>query len=105
MQDIANHVAFGYFTVALLATAAVAFAAGVQFLAISVRHWRDATHLAFAMLCLCVAALAFADAWSDVAGTLATTILALHIFCAAAVLALAALVIFVSSCTGTPANR
>jgi len=45
MQDVANHVAFGYFTVALLATAAVAMAAGVQFLVTRMRQRWDATHL------------------------------------------------------------
>jgi diguanylate cyclase (GGDEF)-like protein len=105
MQYVANHLAFGYFTAALLATAAVALAAGIQFLVIGLRQRREPAHLAFAMLCLCVATLAFFSALLDVADTLAEAILALRILCAAAVLSFPALVMFVGYYTGKPVNR
>ena len=105
MQDVANHLDFGYFTAALLATAAVAFGAGIQFLVIGVRQRRDPTHLAFAVLCLCIATLAFSNAVMDAADSPALAILALRILCAAAVLALPALVLFVGGYTGRPVDR
>ncbi|HEX2520352.1 MAG TPA: histidine kinase N-terminal 7TM domain-containing protein, partial [Castellaniella sp.] len=105
MQDVANHLNFGYFTAALLATAAVAFGAGVQFLVIGVRQRRDPTHLAFAVLCLCIATLAFSNAVMDAADSPDLAILALRILCAAAVLALPALMLFVGGYTGRPVDR
>jgi diguanylate cyclase (GGDEF)-like protein len=103
--DVVAHLSFGYFTAALLATAAVAFATGIQFLVISARQRRDPTHLAFAMLCLCVATLAFANAVMDAANDFALAILSLRVMCAAALLSFPALMLFVGSYTGRAVNR
>jgi diguanylate cyclase (GGDEF)-like protein len=102
MGDVTNHLGFGYFVAALLATASVALAAGIQFLVIGLRQRRDPTQLVFAVLCLCIATLAFANVMMDATHSLSTAILALRIMCAAAVLSFPALVLFVGCYTGRP---
>jgi diguanylate cyclase (GGDEF)-like protein len=105
MQEAVNQLTFGYFSAALLATAAVALASSMQFLIIGWRQRRDPTHLSFAVLCLSVAMLAFASALFDVADSLAAAIFQLRVVCAAALIALPALVMFVGHYTGRPIRR
>lgn len=105
MQSVAGSLTFGYFTAALLATAAIALATGLQFLLIGVRQRNDSTPLAFSLFCLCLATLAFSNALMGAASTLAVAILALRILCGAAIVALPALLLFVGCYTARPANR
>ena len=105
MPAAPNPASFGYFVTALIATAVVALAAGLQFLLIGWRQKRDRTPLAFAALCLCVAALAFGRAGIYSAQTLAQAMLALRVFAGAVLLALPALMFFVASYTGKPMSR
>jgi diguanylate cyclase (GGDEF)-like protein len=105
MQDAGTYLSFGYFSVALLATSAVALAAGGQFLVIGWRQQRHPTYLSFAALCMCVAALAWGNASLNVADSLVSAIAALRMICAAALLALPALLIFVGYYTERSINR
>lgn len=105
MQDAGNYLSFGYFSAALLATAAVALAAGVQFLVIGWRQQRHPTHLSFAALCFCVGALALGNAFLNVAEDLEAAIFALRVVCAAALAGLPALLIFVGHYTRRSINR
>ncbi len=105
MHDAAIHLTFGCFTAALLATAAVALAAGVQFLVIGLRQRFEPTYLAFAALCICIATLAVANALLDVAHDLDMAITALRVMCAAALLSLPALVLFVGGYTSRTVDR
>lgn len=105
MGDAAGYISFGYFSVALLATAALALGAGMQFLVIGLRSRRDATHLAFAVLCGCVAVLAIGNALVNVASSLPRAIAALRMIGAAAALAMPALLVFVGGYTGKAPNR
>ena len=104
-MEAVNHPGFGYFTAALLAIAAVAYGAAVQFLVIGVRQRHDFTHLAFAILAGCIATLALGNALMNVATTLAPAIRGLRIVTGAAILSLPALMVFVGCYTGRPANR
>ena len=105
MVDLVSPLTFGYFTVTLIAIAALAFGAGLQFLVIGVRERNDYTHVAFSALCGCIAVFALASALMNAATTLASAILALHIAAGAAVLAIPAIAIFVGCYTGRPMNR
>ncbi len=100
MLGVAGPVYFGYFDVALLATAAVALASGMQFLVIGLRHRREAVHLAFAWWCLSIAVLALSSAWLDGATTNEQAIRALRCMVGAAALSFPALVLFVNNYTG-----
>ncbi len=102
MQGVAGQIYFGYFDAALLATAAIALASGLQFLVIGLRHRREAMHLAFAWWCLSIAVLALSSAWLDNAATTVQAVRALRFMCGAAALSFPALVMFVSNYTGKP---
>ncbi|HET8763764.1 MAG TPA: EAL domain-containing protein, partial [Rhodanobacter sp.] len=99
MHGANNPVVFGYFTAALLATAAVAFAAGIQFLLVGVRQKSDRTPLAFALLCLCAAVLAAARAGVYVSSTLSGATLALRVVAGSALVAFPLLMSFVAHYT------
>ena len=105
MQPVGNTTAFGYFTLALLATAVVAFAAGIQFLLIGLRQKNDRTPLTFALLSLCVATLACARAMAYGAHAFGQAVLALRVAAGAALLAFPALMLFVASYTRRPVPR
>ena len=105
MPATPHPVSFGYFATALIATAVVAVAAGLQFLLIGWRQKHDRTPLAFAALCLCAATLAFARAGVYSAQTHAQTMLALRILAGAVLLALPTLMYFVACYTGKPMSR
>ena len=103
--DPASPLSFGYFTVTLIAVAALAFGAGLQFLVIGIRERNDYTHVAFSALCGCIAVFAFASALMNAATTLASAILALRVVAGAAVLAIPAIAIFVGCYTARAMNR
>lgn len=105
MADVASPLSFGYFTVTLIAVAALAFGAALQFLVIGVRERDDYTHATFSALCGCIAVFAFGSALMNAAATLASAILALRIVAGAAVLAVPAITIFVGSYTARPMHR
>ncbi|MEO7051888.1 MAG: EAL domain-containing protein, partial [Rhodanobacter sp.] len=102
---VASSASFGYFTVTLIAVAALAFGAGLQFLVIGVRERNDYTHVAFSALCGCIAVFAFGSALMNAATTLTSAILALRVVAGAAVLAVPAIAIFVGCYTARPMNR
>jgi diguanylate cyclase (GGDEF)-like protein len=102
---LAGQTSFGYFTVALLATAAVALASGLQFVVIGLRQRREPVYLSFGLLCLCIAALALSNLLLDTSNNLERATLALRLMSASAVLAIPALVIFVGTYTGKPVRR
>ncbi len=105
MEAAAMHPGFGYFTASLLAIAALAYGAAVQFLVIGVRQRHDFTHLAFAVLAACLATLALGNVLMNVATSLAPAVRGLRIITGAAILALPALMVFVGCYTGKPATR
>jgi|GEM_PF-1498350 len=105
MHDIASHPGFGYFTAALLATAAVALSSGMQFLVIGLRHQREPMYQAYAMLCVCIAALALGNAMLDSATGMPQAVLAVRVMYAASTLSFPAFVVFVSTYTGKPVGR
>jgi diguanylate cyclase (GGDEF)-like protein len=105
MQAATTPVLFGYFSTALLATAAVAFAAGVQFLLIGLRQKSDRTPLAFALLCLCATMLAVGRVATYTSTSLGQAILALRVVVGAALFALPALMLFVAGYTARPVRR
>jgi len=98
-------IAFGYFTTALVAAAALALAAGLQFLLIGLRQKADRTASTFALLCFCLAALAGGRVMIYTASSLAQAALGLHVVVGAALIALPALVLFVGSYTARPVWR
>lgn len=105
MPPMADPLRFGYFTVALAAAAAVAFASGVQFVVVGLRQQRQAMYLSYATLCFCIAVMAIANAFVDVASTSSQLILGTRLVCAAAAIAFPALVMFVGAYTGKPLGR
>lgn len=105
MIGTSTSVTFGYFTTALVAVAAVAFAAGVQFLLVGLRQKGNRTSSSFALLCLCLAALAGGRAIVYTANSLARAAFGLHVVVGAALLALAALVLFIGHYTTRPVWR
>ncbi len=100
MQDVTTPVVFGYFTAALLATAAVAFAAGIQFLLVGMRQKSDRTPLVFALLCVCAAVISGARASGYAASTLDAAVLSLRVAAGTALVALPLLLSFVAHYTG-----
>lgn len=102
---VVDHPGFGYFTAALLAMAALAYGAAVQFLVIGARQRHDRTHLAFAVLATCLATLALGNALMNAADSVAPAIRGLRMVTGAAILAMPALMVFVGCYTGRPAKR
>jgi diguanylate cyclase (GGDEF)-like protein len=102
---LAGQASFGYFTVALLATAAVALASGLQFAVIGLRQRREPVYLSFGVLCLCIAALALFNWMLDTSDNLLQASMALRLMSGAAVLAIPALMVFVGTYTGKPVRR
>ena len=98
----AGPIALGYFDAGLLAAAAVALGAALQFSVPGVRAPRNPMHLAFAGLCACIAVLALANVALDRATDSAQAVRAVRWMCAAAVLSFPAIVGFVGDYTGSP---
>jgi diguanylate cyclase (GGDEF)-like protein len=105
MHEIASLPSFGYFTAALLATAAVALSSGMQFLVIGLRHQRELMYQAYAVLCICIAALALSNVLLDCAATLAQATLALRLMYASSIFSFPAFIVFVSTYTRKPVGR
>lgn len=105
MHEVASQSGFGYFTAALLATAAVALSSGMQFLVIGLRHQREPMYQAYAVLCMCISALALSNAMLDCATTLPQAALALRVMYASSILSFPAFAVFVSTYTGKPVGR
>mgnify|MGYP001548248526 FL=1 len=105
MHEIASQPSFGYFTTALLATAAVALSSGTQFLVIGLRHQRELMYQAYAVLCICIAALALSNVLLDCATTLAQATLALRLMYASSIFSFPAFIVFVSTYTRKPVSR
>lgn len=85
MLDASTPLSFGYFTVALLAIATLAFASSLQFLVVGIRERNDSTHLAFSALCACIAVFAFGNALMNAATSLAFATIALRVVVGATV--------------------
>lgn len=102
---MADPLRFGYFSVALMAAAAVALASGMQFVVIGLRQWRQPVYLWYALLCFCIAGMAIANTLVDLSSTSEQGILGTRLACAAAALAFPALVMFVGTYTGKPLSR
>lgn len=105
MLDASTPLSFGYFTVALLAIATLAFASSLQFLVVGIRERNDSTHLAFSALCACIAVFAFGNALMNAATSLAFATIALRVVVGAAVIAVPTMAIFVGCYTRKPLNR
>lgn len=92
---------FGYFTAALIATTGIAFASGMQFAAIGLWRRREAIHLSYAALCLCIAGLALGNVLLRTADGLPEATIALRWMISAAALSFIPLVVFIRAYTGT----
>ncbi|MGP1666547.1 MAG: GGDEF-domain containing protein, partial [Rhodanobacter sp.] len=90
---------------ALLATAAIALVSGLQFLVIGLRQQREPMYLAYAVLCLCLALLAFSNAMLGIASTVAGATVALRLMCSAAIVSFPSIFVFISTYTGKPVSR
>ncbi len=95
---------FGYFAAALIATAGIALASGVQFVVIGLWRRRETIYLSYAMLCLCIAVLASGNLLLRSAGDLAGATTALRWMIGASILSFPPFVAFVSAYTGTTAG-
>ncbi|MFK2877257.1 putative bifunctional diguanylate cyclase/phosphodiesterase [Rhodanobacter hydrolyticus] len=105
MPVATNFTNFGYFATALIATAAVAVAAGIQFLLVGWRRGSDRTSLAFAVLCLCVAVIALGRVGIYSAQTLPQAMRALRVLAGTVLLALPTLMFFVAGYTNRPMSQ
>jgi diguanylate cyclase (GGDEF)-like protein len=101
----AGPITFGYYTTALVATAGIALASGIQFAVIGLWRRREVIHLSYAMLCLCVAILAFCNALLHIATTLPAAVVALRAMISAAALSFLPFVVFIRAYTGSPPQR
>jgi diguanylate cyclase (GGDEF)-like protein len=100
----AGPVIFGYYTAALVATAGIALASGIQFAVIGLWRRREAVYLSYAMLCLCVATLSFSNALLHTAAGPAMATAALRAMIGAAVFSFLPFVVFIRAYTGGPAQ-
>jgi diguanylate cyclase (GGDEF)-like protein len=98
----ASPITFGYYTAALVATAGIALASGTQFIVIGLWRRREAMYLSYAMLCLCIAALAFSNAMLHTATSLPGATRALRTMIGAAVISFLPFVVFIRAYTGGP---
>jgi diguanylate cyclase (GGDEF)-like protein len=97
--DAGPHI-FGYYTAALVATAGIALASGIQFAVIGLWRRREAVYLSYAMLCLCVATLSFSNALLHTATGPAMAVAALRTMIGAAVFSFLPFVVFIRAYTG-----
>ena len=98
----AGPITFGYYTAALVATAGIALASGVQFAVIGLWRRRATIYLSYAALCFCVATLAFANALMHTASSLDVATSALRTMISAAAISFLPFVIFIRAYTGGP---
>ncbi|WP_225562024.1 EAL domain-containing protein [Rhodanobacter sp. DHB23] len=92
--------AVGYFSVALIAAAGIAFASGVQYTVIGLWQRRSAIHLSYALLCFLIAALALGNVRQNDAADLADAVAAIRWTIGAAVLSFLPFVVFIRGYTG-----
>ncbi len=105
MGETAAHAAFGYYTAALVATAGIAATSSIQFILIGLRQQRDRLYLSYAMLCLCIAGLAFFNALFGLAQTQEHAVEMLRVMCTSAALSFPFFFTFVGCYTGRPLRR
>jgi len=98
----ASPLTFGYYTAALVATAGIALASGTQFAVIGLWRRREAMYLSYAMLCLCIATLALANALLHTASSLDVATPALRTMISAAAISFLPFVVFIRAYTGGP---
>ncbi|HET6807053.1 MAG TPA: EAL domain-containing protein [Frateuria sp.] len=96
----AGPISFGYYTAALVATAGIALTSGTQFVVIGLWRRREAMYLSYAMLCLCIAVLAYSNAMLHTASNLAFARAALRTMIGAAVISFLPFVVFIRAYTG-----
>jgi diguanylate cyclase (GGDEF)-like protein len=101
----AGPITFGYYTAALMATAGIALASGIQFAVIGLWRRREAMYLSYAMLCLCIATLAFANALLHTASRLEVATAALRAMIGAAAVSFLPFVVFIRAYTGGAPQR
>ncbi len=105
MVPVPAQVTFGYFSVAMLATATVAFAAGVQFLVVGLRQRKGSTALRFAVFCGCITLLAIVRTVYHLAPSLEVAVAALRWLGGVGLVSACALILFVASYTGRPVEK
>jgi diguanylate cyclase (GGDEF)-like protein len=89
-----------------MAAAGIALASGTQFAVIGLWRRREAMYLSYAMLCLCIATLAFANAILHTATRLEVATAALRTMISAAAISFLPFVVFIRAYTGgTPQRR
>ena len=101
----AGPITFGYYTAALMATAGIALTSGTQFAVIGLWRRREAMYLSYAMLCLCIATLAFANALLHTATRLDVATAALRTMISAAAISFLPFVVFIRAYTGGRPQR
>ncbi len=102
MVEAAGHAVFGYYTAALVATACIAVTSSIQFLIIGLRQQRDRLYLSYAMLCLCIASLAFFNALFGLAHDQARAVRMLRVMCSSAAVSFPFFFTFVGTYTRRP---
>ena len=102
MGEAAGHAIFGYYTAALVATACIAVTSSVQFVIIGLRQQRDRLYLSYAMLCLCIAGLAFFNALLGLSQNASHGVEMLRAMCTAAAVSFPFFFTFVGTYTGRP---
>ncbi|MGN6229127.1 MAG: putative bifunctional diguanylate cyclase/phosphodiesterase [Dyella sp.] len=105
MGEAAAHAVFGYYTAALVATACIAVTSSIQFILIGLRQQRDRLYLSYAMLCLCIAGLAFFNALLGLAQTQKHAVEMLRAMCTSAAVSFPFFFTFVGCYTGRPLRR
>ena len=105
MGEAAAHAVFGYYTAALVATACIAVTSSIQFILIGLRQQRDRLYLSYALLCLCIAGLAFFNALLGLAQTQAHAVEMLRAMCTSAAVSFPFFFTFVGCYTGRPLRR
>ncbi|SEJ35019.1 putative bifunctional diguanylate cyclase/phosphodiesterase [Frateuria terrea] len=104
MMVDAGSITFGYYTAALVAIAGVALASGTQFAVVGLWRRREAVYLSYAMLCLCVATLSFANALLHTATDVTVATAALRTMIGAAAVSFLPFVVFIRAYTGGAAQ-
>ena len=105
MGEAGAHAIFGYYTAALVATACIAATSSIQFILIGLRQQRDRLYLSYAMLCLCIAGLAFFNALFGLAQTEGHAVEMLRAMCTSAALSFPFFFTFVGCYTGRPLRQ
>lgn len=105
MGETAAHAVFGYYTAALVATACIAVTSSIQFILIGMRQQRDRLYLSYAMLCLCIAGLAFFNALLGLAQNQQHAVEMLRAMCTFAALSFPFFFTFVGCYTGRPLRQ